>query len=48
VGKFGAGTLVGIFENDLFGGLINPLAVAAAERALPWTFARDLLVGPTA
>jgi ferrous iron transport protein B len=46
VGRFGAGTLVGLFENDLFGGLINPWAVAAAERALPWAFARDLLVGP--
>jgi ferrous iron transport protein B len=46
VGKFGAGTLVGLFENDLFGGVINPLAIAAAERALPWAFARDLLVGP--
>ena len=46
VGKFGAGTLVGLFENELFGGLINPLAMAAAERLLPWAFARDLLVGP--
>ncbi|PYQ50316.1 MAG: ferrous iron transport protein B [Acidobacteria bacterium] len=46
VGKFGAGTLVGLFENRLFGGLVNPLAIAAAERVLPWAFARDLLVGP--
>src|SRR5262249_3561679 len=46
VGRFGAGTLVGLFENGLFGSVINPLAVAAAERALPWAFARDLLVGP--
>jgi len=46
VGRFGAGTLVGLFEAGLFGGVINPLAVAAAERLLPWTLARDLLVGP--
>ena len=46
VGKFGAGTLVGLFENELFGGVINPFAIAAAERFLPWVFVRDLLVGP--
>jgi len=46
VGKFGAGTLVGLFENQLFGEVINPFAIAAAERFLPWLFVRDLLVGP--
>jgi ferrous iron transport protein B len=46
VGMFGAGTLVDLFEDGLFGSVVNPLAIAAAERILPWAFARDLLVGP--
>jgi ferrous iron transport protein B len=45
VGVFGAGTLVGLLEDDLFGGRINPLVVRAAER-LPWATLRDLLAGP--
>ncbi len=46
VGKLGAGTLVDLLENRLFGGVISPAAVAAANRWIPWAFLRDLLVGP--
>ncbi len=45
VGVFGAGTLVDLVEDGLFGRLINPAAVAAAERLVPWAWLRDLLVG---
>ena len=45
VGVFGAGTLVGLVENGLFGRVINPFAIAAAERLVPWAWLRDLLVG---
>jgi len=45
VGVFGAGTLVDLVENGLFGRVINPLAIAAAERLVPWAWLRDLLVG---
>jgi ferrous iron transport protein B len=44
VGVFGAQTLVGLLEEDLFGRLINPAAAAAASY-LPFEFFRDLLVG---
>ena len=45
VGIFGAGTLVGILEEGLFGKIINPAAIAAADRwiSIPWM--RDFLVG---
>jgi ferrous iron transport protein B len=46
VGKFGAGTLVDLLEDGLFGGVISPAAIAAANRWIPWQFLRDLLVGP--
>jgi ferrous iron transport protein B len=46
VGKLGAGTLVDLLEDRLFGGLISPAAIAAANRWIPWQFLRDLLVGP--
>jgi ferrous iron transport protein B len=46
VGKLGAGTLVDFLEDGLFGGVISPAAVAAADRWIPWQFLRDLLVGP--
>jgi ferrous iron transport protein B len=44
VGVFGAQTLVGLLEEDLFGRLLNPAAAAAASY-LPFEFVRDLLVG---
>lgn len=46
VGVFGAGTLVGLLEDGLFNGWINPVAIGLAERFLPWDWMRDLLVGP--
>jgi ferrous iron transport protein B len=46
VGKLGAGTLVDLLEDRLFGGVISPAAIAAANRWIPWQFLRDLLVGP--
>jgi ferrous iron transport protein B len=44
VGSFGAQTLVGLIEEDLFGGFINPQAVALASH-LPVAWIRDFLVG---
>lgn len=46
VGVFGAGTLVGLLEKDLFGKLINPAVVGWIQRVIPWSFASDFLVGP--
>ena len=46
VGKLGAGTLVDLLEDRLFGRVISPAAIAAADRWIPWLFLRDLLVGP--
>ena len=46
VGKLGAGTLVDLLEHRLFGGVISPAAIAAANRFIPWQFLRDMLVGP--
>jgi ferrous iron transport protein B len=46
VGVFGAGTLVKLLEEGLFGRLISPAAVAAADRWIAWRLLRDLLVGP--
>jgi ferrous iron transport protein B len=45
VGVFGAQTLVGLIEEDLFGRLINPTAVAVFDRAVPVAFVRDFFVG---
>jgi ferrous iron transport protein B len=45
VGVFGAGTLVGLLEEDLFGGIINPWLVTQVEQLLPWPFLSGLLVG---
>ncbi len=46
VGVFGAGTLVGLVENGLFGKVINPAATALANRMIPWPLLRELFVGP--
>jgi ferrous iron transport protein B len=45
VGVFGAQTLVGLLEEQVFGRGINPAVTWAVERFLPFAFARDLLVG---
>jgi len=46
VGVFGAGTLVGLMENDLFGEVLNPAVARFVQShvSLPWL--ADLLVGP--
>jgi len=45
VGVFGAGVLVGLLEEDLFGQVINPWVVAWVNRLVPLPFVVDLLVG---
>jgi ferrous iron transport protein B len=45
VGVFGAQTLVGLFEDELFGKGINPAAVWLANRFIPVPIIRELLVG---
>lgn len=45
VGVFGAGTLVSLLEENLFGEIINPWLLTAAEKVIPWVFLRDFLVG---
>lgn len=46
VGVFGAGILVDLLEEGVFGRGIVPAAAWLAERILPWPLARDFLVGP--
>ena len=45
VGVFGAGSLVGVLEVQLFGSLINPWLIELVERILPFQWLSDLLVG---
>jgi ferrous iron transport protein B len=45
VGVWGAGTLVGLLEEGLFGQWINPLATDLVRRFVPTAFLQDLLVG---
>jgi ferrous iron transport protein B len=45
VGVFGAGTLVKLVEDGLFGKVVNPAALGLAVRFLPWEWVRDLFVG---
>jgi len=45
VGVFGAGTLVGLFEERLFGDVINPAVTRLTDGLVPWAWLRDLLVG---
>jgi ferrous iron transport protein B len=46
VGVFGAQTLVNLIEHGLFQVYVNPAATALADRFVPWSTARDFLVGP--
>ena len=46
VGVFGATTLVGLLENGLFNGWINPNVIAFFNAYVPWAIVRDLVVGP--
>lgn len=45
VGEFGAGELVGVMEETVFGEWINPLATRLVDTVLPIPFIHDLLVG---
>lgn len=45
VGVFGAGILVGIFEEGLFGQVINPWVVDQVSHLVPFPFVVELLVG---
>jgi ferrous iron transport protein B len=45
VGVFGAGILVGLLEEGLFGQVINPWVVEQVSRLVPIPFLVDLLVG---
>lgn len=44
VGEFGAGTLVGLLEDTVFGEYLNPWAIRLAA-LIPFEIVRDLLVG---
>ena len=46
VGVFGAGFLVDILEESVFGKWIVPAAAWTVERTIPSAFLRDMLVGP--
>lgn len=45
VGIFGAGTLVGLLEENLFGEILNPWVTSQVERLIPIPFISQLLVG---
>ncbi|HMN60882.1 MAG TPA: ferrous iron transport protein B, partial [Anaerolinea sp.] len=45
VGVFGAGTLVGLIEKQLFGEVINPWVTSFIQNLIPIRFFSDLLVG---
>jgi len=45
VGVFGAGTLVGLLEENLFGEIINPWLIALSEKIIPWEIVRSFLMG---
>lgn len=46
VGVFGAGVLVDLLEEGLFGGVINPAVERLITAHIPWVWLQDLLVGP--
>jgi ferrous iron transport protein B len=46
VGVFGAGFLVDVLEENVFGNGIVPAVTWIVDRAVPWPLARDFLVGP--
>jgi ferrous iron transport protein B len=45
VGVFGAGILVGLMEENLFGQVVNPWVVSWVSQLVPWPIVVDLLVG---
>ena len=46
VGQFGAGVLVGLLENELFKGIINPWFQQLVTTWVPFVWLQQLLVGP--
>jgi ferrous iron transport protein B len=46
VGVFGAGTLVGLLEEQLFGQMVNPWVVGLVQRVVAISWVEELLVGP--
>lgn len=46
VGQFGAGVLVGLLENDLFKGIINPWFQQLVTTWVPFVWLQQFLVGP--
>jgi ferrous iron transport protein B len=45
VGVFGAGTVVGLIEENLFGEYINPVVENLVRSVIPWQPIQELLVG---
>lgn len=45
VGVFGAGTLVGLLEENFFGQWVNPAVTSFVREVLPWKFVQDFFVG---
>ena len=45
VGVFGATTLVGLLEEDLFEGLLNPWVAESMQAISPWPWLADLVAG---
>ncbi len=45
VGVFGAGTVVALIEEDLFGKYINPAVESFVRNLVPWASIQELLVG---
>jgi ferrous iron transport protein B len=45
VGVFGAGTLVGLLEEEFFGEILNPWLISVVEGFIPFTFVQEFLVG---
>jgi ferrous iron transport protein B len=45
VGVFGAGTLVELTEEQLFGGVLNPAVARIVNAYAPWPWLADLIVG---
>jgi len=46
VGRFGAGVLVDLIEEGIFGEYLNPLAIKIVTTFIPVEFLQELLVGP--
>jgi ferrous iron transport protein B len=46
VGVFGAGTLVGLLEEDLFGAWLNPAVTGFVRQHVPVAWLSDLVAGP--